>query len=181
MDIVNKKIKKLRKQKNITLKELSEKTNLSISFISQVERGVSSITITSLKKIADALEISMRDLFDMEEEEESYIRTQDNKTLMNLEQSFTSHVRLSGKFENRKLEAIIIKLAPQSTDMKMFSHDGEEFYYIIAGTGLFIVGDKEYVVKTGESIHYPSTISHTVKNPYDEEFRALGVVTPTIF
>jgi transcriptional regulator with XRE-family HTH domain len=180
MDIVNKKIRKLRKNKNITLKELSNKTNLSVSFISQVERGVSSITITSLKKIADALEISMQELFEVEEEE-SYIRKKDNKTLANLENAFTSHIRLSGKFENRKLEAVILKIAANNTDMTPFSHEGEEFYYIISGTGIFIIDDKEYIVKTGESIHFPSTIPHTVINPYDEEFQALSVVTPTIF
>lgn len=38
----------------MTLKNLSEKTNLSISFLSQIERGSSSLAITSLKKIADA-------------------------------------------------------------------------------------------------------------------------------
>jgi|SRR6056297_2373879 len=180
MDIVNKKIRKLRKSKNITLKELSSKTNLSVSFISQVERGVSSITITSLKKIADALEISMKDLFEVEEEE-SYVRKKDNKILVNLENSFTSHVRLSGKFENRKLEAVILKLAANSTDMTPFSHEGEEFYYVIKGTGVFIIDEKEYLVKAGESIHFPSTIPHTVINPHDEEFQAVSVVTPTIF
>src|SRR6056297_228980 len=179
MDDISKNIRLLRKSKNITLKELSSKTNLSVSFISQVERGVSSITITSLKKIADALEISMRELFDVEEEY-SFVRKKDNKALIHLENSYTNHVILSGKFDNRKLEAIIVNHAPKSVDITPFSHEGEEFYYILEGTGVFVIDDVEYIVEKGESIHFPSHINHTVKNPYEEEFKALCILTPTI-
>lgn len=59
MDDISKKIRGLRIQKGLTLKELSEKTDLSVSFLSQVERGASSLAITSLKKIADALGVKM--------------------------------------------------------------------------------------------------------------------------
>lgn len=180
MDILSKKIREIRKSKNITLKELSALTNLSVSFISQVERGVSSITVTSLKKIADALEISMHDLFEVEEKN-TYIRNKENQVLWKLENSFTSHIRLSGKFDNRKLEAIILKLKKNSTDMTPFSHEGEEFYYVLKGTALFIINDEDFVVKQGETIHYPSTVPHTLKNPYDEELEVLSVLTPTIF
>jgi len=180
MDDISKNIRILRKSKNITLKELSKKTSLSVSFISQVERGVSSITITSLKKIADALEIPMRELFDVEEDY-SFVRRKDNKALVHLENSYTNHVIISGKFDNRKLEAIIVKHAPKSVDISPFSHDGEEFYYILKGTGVFVIDGVEYIVKKDESIHFPSHIKHTVQNPYDEEFQALCILTPTIF
>lgn len=180
MDIINKKIREIRKNKKITLKDMSKHTGLSVSFISQVERGESSLTVTSLKKIADALEISMKDLFEMEDND-SYMRNKENQTLWNLENSFTSHIRLSGKFDNRKLEAIVLKLEPNSIDMTPFSHEGEEFYYVLKGKALFVIEDKEFIVKQGETIHYPSTVSHTVKNPFDEELELLSVVTPTIF
>ena len=57
MDEISEKIRTLRRENNLTLKELSEKTGLSISFLSQVENGTSSLAITSLKKIADALNV----------------------------------------------------------------------------------------------------------------------------
>lgn len=47
---VNKKIKDLRIEKSTTLKDLSQETELSVSFLSQIERGSSSLAITSLKK-----------------------------------------------------------------------------------------------------------------------------------
>lgn len=52
------KIDQLRKEE-ATLKEFSTATGLSVSFLSQVERGTTSLAITSLKKIADALVVPM--------------------------------------------------------------------------------------------------------------------------
>ena len=44
-------LKKLRKERKLTLKDLAEQTGVSISFLSQVERGKSSVTLESLRKI----------------------------------------------------------------------------------------------------------------------------------
>lgn len=180
MDIVGKKLRRFRKDKKITLKELSAMTELSVSFISQVERNECSITVTSLKKIADALDIPMSEIFEMEEND-SYMHNKENQVLLNLKSMFTSHIRLSGKFENRKLEAILLRLEPNSTDMTPFAHEGEEFFYVTKGTGDFVIDGKSYLVRTGETIHYPSTIPHSLRNPFDEELEVLSVLTPTIF
>lgn len=180
MDIVGKKLRRYRKNKKITLKELSEMTDLSVSFISQVERNECSLTITSLKKIADALDVKMSEVFEMEEND-SYVHNKENQVLLTLESMYTSHIRLSGKFENRKLEAVIIRLEPNSTDITPFTHEGEEFFYVTKGTGEFIIDGKSYVVKAGETIHYPSTIPHALRNPFEEELEVVSVLTPTIF
>ena len=66
MDEIHQKIKNLRIEQSLTLKDLSEKTNLSVSFLSQIERGSSSLAITSLKKIADAFEVPITFFFDTE-------------------------------------------------------------------------------------------------------------------
>jgi len=59
MDItIGEKIKQLRKEKKLTLKEIAEETDLSISFLSQVERMKSSLTLESLKKISEVLQVT---------------------------------------------------------------------------------------------------------------------------
>lgn len=122
----------------------------------------------------------MNDLFEVQDKD-MFVRNKENQVLLHLENSYTSHIRLSGKFESRKLEAIILKLEPKSTDMTPFSHEGEEFYYVLKGTAEFIIEDKTFYVKQGETIHYPSTLPHTLKNPFDEELEVLSVLTPRIF
>lgn len=56
-------IRNLRKEKDLTLKQMSRRTNLSVSLLSQIERGESSASISSLYKIATALEARIQDLF----------------------------------------------------------------------------------------------------------------------
>lgn len=179
-DKINQKIRQIRKEKKITLKELSELTQLSVSFLSQVERGVSSMTITSLKRIANALDIPLREIVDVEEEE-TFIGRRDNKILLNLEKSYINYSRLSGKFPGRELEVVLLTMRPNFHDEELMTHEGEEFYYILSGRGTFLIDGKEYVVEAGETIHYPSNKPHKTVNNEDEELVMLSVVTPTIF
>ena len=59
-------LKKLRKQKNLTQEKLSELANIDRSYISDIERGVKNESIEKLYQLANALEISMKDLLNFE-------------------------------------------------------------------------------------------------------------------
>jgi len=179
IDDIGKKLKKIRNEKKVTLKQLSEKTNLSISFISQVERGVSSLTITSLKKIADALDVSLNDVVAYKEKD-SYARKKDNPVFLRMHNDYASHQVVSGKFDGKKLEGIIFTISPH-TDMDAFAHEGEEFHYVIKGTADFYIEDTKYVIEVGDTIHFPSTISHKICNNSDEDLVVLSVLTPALF
>ena len=61
--IIGETIRTLRKEKELTLKQMSRRTGLSISLLSQIERAESSPSISSLYKIAMALETKIQDLF----------------------------------------------------------------------------------------------------------------------
>lgn len=183
MESVNQKIRKIRRERDITLKELSEKTNLSVSFLSQFEREVSSITLVSLKRIADALGVAMKELFDdASDEHVSYVhKGSDGLGIMGLEKKYASYERLSGKFEGRKMESLLLRMEPLRSDFEPCTHEGEEFIYILEGTARFTVDGREYIVVEGESIHYPSTLLHSIVNIEDRELVFLCIVTPVIF
>ncbi len=55
-------VKKIRTEQNLTLKELSEKSGLSVSFLSQFERGISTISVDALLELAEALSIDSREI-----------------------------------------------------------------------------------------------------------------------
>ena len=61
--LLNKRLKQLRKNHELTLKQLSERSGLSIPFLSDIERGTSSVSIESLWKIAGVYEIDLATLF----------------------------------------------------------------------------------------------------------------------
>ncbi|QXM07354.1 helix-turn-helix domain-containing protein [Crassaminicella indica] len=174
------KIKTLRKNANFTLKDLSEKTGLSVSFLSQVENVSSSLAITSLKKIADAFGVPMTYFFKGMEIHNFHVKVQEQEPFK-IEGSNSEFIRLSGDFADRMLEAMIVIIQGGQDHGHTYSHPGEEFVYIIEGALIVKIDNNEYLVKKGDSIHYPSTITHQWTNPLDTPVKVLSVLTPSIF
>src|SRR5690625_3968214 len=136
MDEIFQKIKQLRFEHRMTLKELSEKTDLSVSFLSQIERGSSSLAITSLKKIADAFNVQMSYFFD-EVENHNYVTKKEKQKTFKMEGSYADYIRLAGQFPDKKLEPMKVTLSPNQPYTEHFSHPGGEFYYVLEGTITF--------------------------------------------
>ncbi|WP_077302421.1 helix-turn-helix domain-containing protein [Virgibacillus pantothenticus] len=180
MENLHKKIKNLRLEKEMTLKDLSEVTGLSVSFLSQIERGSSSLAITSLKKISDAFQINMASFFE-EIENHNYALHKDEQKPFTIEGSGVKHVRLAGKFPERKLEPMLVTLPPKQPFIEKYSHPGEEFYFVLKGMVIFRVEGMEYVLNEGDTIHFPSEKVHEWKNPTEESSTLLSVLTPVIF
>ncbi|WP_339164972.1 XRE family transcriptional regulator [Siminovitchia sp. FSL W7-1587] len=180
MESVSRKIREFRKAKGMTLKELSEATELSVGFLSQVERGTSSLAITSLKKIADALQIEMADFF-QKDIAIKYINKQEDQKPFQTTRSDSTFTMLSGHFNDRKMEAFKVLVKPLQVDTFTFGHPGEEFHYVLKGAIIFVVEQEEFYLKEGESIHFPSELKHMWKNPLNEETVIISVLTPVIF
>ncbi|GGB48123.1 cupin domain-containing protein [Virgibacillus dakarensis] len=179
METVYKKIKNLRAKNNITLAQLSEKTGLSISFLSQIEKGTTNLAITSLKKIADAYHISMKYFFD-EEDNPSYITSRVNQKRIKIEGMDEELIRLNGQFKGREMDPFHVTVLPNTTSTNRYTHQGEEFYYVLQGEITFIVEEKTYVVGQGEAIHFPSYLPHDFENRTNEKVELLNVVTPSL-
>ncbi len=181
MESIYEKIRTLRLEMNMTLKELSDKSGFSISFLSQVERGNSSLAITSLQKIAESLNVPITYFFESKKNNTYHTYAQERQPFQ-IEGSPMTYTRLAGHFPDRALEPLLNILPPGQTRPVAYNHAGEEFYYVLQGTVTITVDGKEYILKKGDTIHFPSTLVHTWYNPSDEEeAHVLSVLTPAIF
>jgi len=180
MEEIYQKIKQLRFEHGMTLKELSKKTDLSVSFLSQIERGNSSLAITSLKRIADAFGVKMIYFFEEPENVNYAVKKEDQKPFK-IESSESTYIRLSSDFTDKKIEPLLITMQPHQKDKELVKHPGEEFYYVLKGAVLISVDQNEYYLREGDAIHFPSTHLHMWENPLDQETVILSVVTPVIF
>jgi len=177
---IAKQIRLTRNQQGLTLKQLSSRTGLSVSFLSQVERGSSSPAISSLKKIADGLEVPITSFFSPEQNT-NYKTYKDKRKSFRIEGSPAKYVRLSGNFPTRTMEPLIVTLDPGATD-RIFQHAGEEVHYILEGEVEYTIDNEKHLLSTGDSIHFPSERPHTWKNPLQDRCSTiLCVVTPNIF
>ncbi len=159
-------LKKLRKDRKMTLKELSEACGLSISFLSQIERDLRTLTFTSLKKISEALDVNVNFFFDDNRE--------DRIDTGALNGNF-SYEDLSGDIEDPSFTPAIVELKAGEIQHSPYTHRGQEFIYVLAGTLRVIIEGELKVLEAGESIHIDSKVEHEWYNDTDEPAKILLV------
>lgn len=170
-------LRRLRLKAHRTLKEVSEATGLSISFISALERGGSGASIASLRLLAGAYGVSMRELFGADLEQSTPLVRAADRPVMQWENGVRFEEMASGE---KVMDPSYIKVPPGGGSEGFYSHNGEEFIYVISGTLYVELRDqKTYSLSPGDTLYFPSTTPH--RWWADEPVEAIYVNTPPTF
>ena len=179
---VGQKLKQARLSRKMTLKELAEKTSLSISFLSMVERGLTSAALVSLQKIAQVLEVDLSDFFVSEtpRQEGGFCRSFENNV-----RSISGHyvyMSLSNRKERCSMSPMIVLLMPGQTrdEVTQLTHEGEEFTYVLEGVLTYYLNGQEFALYPGDSYHGFGNVPHNFVNLTNNIVRVLYVVTPPL-
>jgi len=180
---IGEKVNQLRSSKNMTLKELSEKVDLSTSFLSQAERGLTSITINTLKKIAAALEVDMNYFFSPPESIKPLIRRSYEQEVFRIDESKFIYYNLGSDLVNKKLDPMIVTILPGEIgeNIVLSGHPGEEFLYVLEGIFTIMIDKNEHEMFPGDSIHFSSTVPHDWVNHTNKLVKILIVSSPSLF
>lgn len=181
-------IRSIRLELKLSLKEISEKTGLSIGFLSMVERGLTSVAIVSLKKIADALNHDMFDLFQtplqqkQHKKNQTHIINRSYEQRMNYQNGRYIYFTLSDNAPDHIIDPMLIVLLPGEgrENVIQFSHTGEEFAYVLEGILSFFLNDQEYELYPGDSFLGPCDPPHNFVNLTNNIVRVLFVLTPPL-
>lgn len=173
------KLRKLRKEKKLSLQELSNKSNVSVGMISQIERGNTDPTITTLYKLCKGLEIPITSLFEGDEEPQRVVRKNNRKTMF-LPNSKVKYQLLTPNLRN-SLEVLHVEIEPGQEDRELIFHQGEECGYVIQGQLTVVLGEEEYLLEEGDSIHFSSTTPHRFINRGDKVSISIWSMTPPGF
>ncbi|HEY3183369.1 MAG TPA: cupin domain-containing protein [Gaiellaceae bacterium] len=184
IDEIGSTIRALRQERGLSLRDLSRLTGFSISFLSLVERGRSSLALTSLQKVATALGTSVASFFpDVGRAREGavphVVRAQGGASQLSTGSQRTYKL-LSGRSFTRVLEPMLVTVEPSETIEEPYSHEGEEFAYVLSGELLFVVDGVHHTVGPGDSIHFQSSIPHSIHNSGREAVQAVWVLTPRL-
>ena len=182
---VGKFIRSLRTSRKWTLRDLSQRCNLSVSFLSQVERGLSSLTITSLDAICEALGVSLSDLFSKYADSEidpsllaespEIVKATD-RPYIQMSSASIKYQFLSGQFPERLFEILIGEIPP-SYHYPPVVHKGEEFGFVLEGRLTLKVGEESYELGPGDSYHFLATVPHGYETDEQGTARILWVQT----
>lgn len=183
---VGTKIKEIRNEKKITLKQLSEKTNLSVGFLSQLERGLSNIAIDSLQKIATAFNVSIQDLLDTrlleDESPHPVVRNYERKVTIihpTLHSYSLTHCVHQLPFLPREYH--VLPNYEEDLDIQEYSHEGFEWIYIIEGILSLTIDNQKFDLYPGDSITIDSSHPHNWQNRGSKIVKFIAINTPNPF
>ncbi len=181
IDIGNK-IRRIRKKKGLTLKDLSKLSDYSINYLSQVERGLSSPTIETLMKVTSALGLDLIDFFAENNPEESpkVIRLLERKTF-SVNISGCTYEILSEVDDQHIQDAFLIRLEPGASTSQVpstHSRPGKEFLYILSGQLNLVINDRKIILFPGDSISIKSGEPHHLENNGTSLMEVISVSAP---
>jgi transcriptional regulator with XRE-family HTH domain len=180
---VGKKIKQLREDTAVSLKDLEERTGLSSAILSQIENHLVSPPLGTLIRIAKALNVRPAYFFDVHPDKSfTLVRKEDRKPVSRFASDRGvgygyAYESLGYDMKGRHMEPFLITLEPTAQrSAKPSTHQGEEFIFVLEGEVLVNLGDHSDVLRAGDAIYYDSNIAHHVRCLGEEPARILAVL-----
>lgn len=170
---IGKKVKLIRESRKLSIEDVSERTNLSAEGIASIEKGELIPGLTPLIKIARVLGVRLGTFMDDQEnlgpvfvkgsnekDKKSVTRFSERSNAVSSDLDFYS---LAQNKADRHMDPFVIDIFPPSgEDVKLSSHEGEEFIYVLSGNVEILYGKDIYTMQAGDSIYYDSIVAHHV-------------------
>ena len=163
MDDLGAQLRRARQERGWTLETLSTQSGLSTGFLSQVERGQSTLSIVSLSAICRALDIPMERLFTSSAPlDEGVARVTGGAAQLRIQigDSSVSYRYLTPQLPRAPIEELLIAEFPPEERQGATAHDGEELGFVLQGSLRLWVGDEEYRLTAGDSYRIGSRERH---------------------
>lgn len=157
-------IKKFRIRKRITLEELAKKAGITRGYLSKIERSKKAPPVSTLINIAEALNLTLTEIFGEEEGNDTSIRLikkKDRKIIAHDGTIFGyAYQSLAHSFHNRHMDPYILILPLRPKQNVIFQHKGEELLFVLEGVMKFFHGEKEFIVEEGDCLYFDASIPH---------------------
>lgn len=168
-------IRALRKQAALSLSQIAHETGLSAAMISQIERGLSTPSLRSLRLLSLALKVPVSQFFEEREKsqvERFVVRYSERRRLQLSRTGVVKH--LVSPDETGILEIYDIELAPGASSGKGYqSAEGEKAGVVTAGELTLFINQETFVLKDGDAFRVPASVPHRFTNASADNVRVL--------
>jgi transcriptional regulator with XRE-family HTH domain len=172
---VARQIRILRKRRNLSQRALAEASGLSRNTLSLLERGQTSPTVSTLKRLAIALGVDINAFFNTSDDE-SIIHTKAEQRL-NLQLSQGLMADLGVGMHDHLVTPLLLKLNPGARSGPALSHDGQDFVYCIRGEILYTVNGKAFVLEQDDSLFFEARLLHRFQNTATDVSEVLVILS----
>lgn len=176
---IGERLRDRRKELGLTLKEVADNAGLSVGFISQVERGLTAPSLSSLAGISKVLGFHMSHFLTVPSGDKELTR-RNSRPIYAVESGAMSYERLSAVFPGSTLNSVLIH-EPPGHRSEPIRHEGEELFFVLNGSLTVEVDGKRTILHSGDSIHFASTRRHSTWNHTTEPVTLLHVCTMDVF
>ncbi len=179
---IGSRLRRLRKDKGLSIAVLAEKSGVSTGLISQIERELVVPSAVSLYRIGKALDTDIGYFFASPETPEFGLQRGGSHKTIITNNGARRYELLVPDMPERRLDMVKITLRPGEVYSRdCVSHDGEECGYVLSGALTVLLDGREYLLKPGDSYYFASTIPHKYLNAGAEECVSIWGMTPKFF
>ena len=174
-------INKLRKDRKLTLVELSEKSGVAVATLSRIENGKMTGTLDSHMAICRALGIALPELYkDLSTGKKTVeLHTKESRSDVFVHSKKAVSEMLGGNALNKKMMPTLIKLNKNGVTHKEETKAGvEKFIYVLDGKVEADIGTEKYKLAKGDTLYFDSSVPHHFKNIAAGESRLICVISP---
>ena len=170
------KVRRLRQQKGLSLQQLAERSGVSAAAIHKVERNGMVPTITTLIKLAAALNRPVSYFVDEDSDLDAVaalVRSRERKPVYTSKKGLALE-NISGPYGRFFIAAAAATMEPQAdSGPKPMEHPGEELVHVLRGYVNFDVDGETYALSAGDSLHFRTDRPHRWSNPSAQPAKAL--------
>lgn len=176
-------LRALRRQHRLSLEQLAQRSGLTKSYLSKVERGISEPSISTVLKLAQAYDVGVArlvgDVEDGQDESISVVRHNEREKLVRHgESAGYNYEAIAGARLVKAMDPFIVHPPRPSQERPVSQpHAGEEFMFVLKGSVNIEIGDQVFDLNQGDSIYFDSELPHRTYTTSDEDAEVLVVAS----
>jgi len=175
-------IRKIRRDKGLTLVEVAKRTGIAQATLSRIETGTMTGTIASHEKIAEALGVGLADLYsgiDKRYEQIAHVTQKADRKVTHRGKNVQVELLTTENFRKKITPLLVTLQGNSATARERLERGVEKFLFALDGEVEINIEGGDYTLKTGESLYFDASLPHQIKNEKQKQARVLVTVSPS--
>ena len=172
-------IREMRTARGLTLQEVSDSVGFSRGLLSKIENCVVSPPVSTLAKLAEALDVPIGEFFEVDGQETTIFFPKESRKRSPGRRSSMSYTYelLTPSRGRRQMQSMLVSVDGKTYKFALQDHPGEQFVFLLEGEMDYIVGDKQYSMQPEDCLYFDGRVSHGPKLNANQRARYLVVFT----
>ena len=176
--VLGNRIKAYRTTRRLTLRQLGDMIGTTASFLSQLERGLSGANTSTLMLIANALGISLADLFDDCEVSPHAVLTRVERPALPTSEGYRKTLLSRRPIHEMEVYCGEFAVGGSTGDVPYTHGNAHEMFLVLRGRLQLTLGDESFILEEGDSIEYSTSTPHKTINVGDTVAEVLWIIAP---